>query len=928
MLGHQRGGMERIFATAPGVVRLELKPDGVIVGADGPVDRLFAEAPEQLIGRPLQTYLPALDPRALDDRLGLHGMLLVRADGVQREILIAACPTAAGFTCCLQDVSATRRELSALRAVDRRYRDLLANNHYMLFWLDRYGRIVRHQRANPPVTEFTDDIVRGLDFTQMVLPEDRPTAQQALQQALRGEHVNLELRVYGRGGAPRWLRATNVPIYVGGEISGAFGIARDITEERAAGTALEEHRRRLEDAQRMAHLGHWEYRLRDRGGMTVSAELRRILGWREEGEVSFRRLRRSVHPADRPGLAAARRQALQSARPLRYEHRIVREDGSERWVAQRVELLLDGQGERQAIAGVVQDITRRKHAENELRLAASALANTAEAVVISDAYHRIVSVNEAALRITGYGRDELIGRSTAMLSADRQETGRIQQLWDEVAANDVWEGEVHGRRRTGEVYPALLSLTALRNETGRITNFVTVYNDISQHKSLEARLDYLSNYDELTGLSNRAAANEQLEHLLRNAERRGDVVGVLVIDVNDFKNVNDSLGHSVGDQVLQQMAQRFRATVDPKDTLARPGGDEFIVLTTGVRRPAQTALLAQQLLESLDEAFEVGGQRLFLDASIGISCYPGDGHEATTLFRNADAAMYQAKRQKAGSYCFFSPEMSAQAISNLVLANDLRSGLTQGQFVLEYQPIVDLPTRRVTGAEALLRWDHPERGRVMPDQFISLAEQSGFIIPLGYWVLRTACQTLHDWQQKHPHELRISVNLSPTQFQDPSLCDRLQEILDETGADPRRLVIEVTESAVMTGPARVEQTLRRLHEVGIRVAIDDFGTGYSSLSHLKYFPFDYLKIDRCFIADVPTQSDDVAIVEAIIAMGRRLGLQLVAEGVETEAQLTFLQARRCQEGQGYLFARSLPIADFAALLQAGGHLAAPDVQPS
>ena len=928
MLGHQRGAMERIFATAPGVVRLELTPDGLIGSAEGRVDRLFAEAPERLIGRPLQAYLPEIDFRMLGEQLCLYGTLFVRPDGVQREILLAACPTPAGFTCCLQDVSAARRELSALRAVDRRYRDLLANNHYMLFWLDRCGRIVRHQRANPPVTEFTDEIVRGLDFTQMVLPEDRPGAQQALQQALRGEHVNVELRVYGRNGVPRWLRATNVPIYVGSEISGVFGIARDITEERAAGAALEEHRRRLEDAQRMAHLGHWEYRLRDPGGMTVSAELQHILGWREEGEVSFRRLRRSAHPADRAGLAAARRQALQSARPLRYEHRIVREDGSERWVAHRVELLLDEQGERQAVAGVMQDITRRKHAENELRLAAGALANTAEAVVISDAYHRIVSVNQAALRITGYDRDALIGRSTAMLSADLQETSRVRQLWEQVAAEDVWEGEVHGRRRTGEVYPALLSLTALRNETGRITNFVTVYNDISQHKSLEARLDYLSNYDELTGLSNRAAANARLKHLLRNAEQRGEVIGVLVIDVNDFKNVNDSLGHSVGDQILRQMAQRFRASVDPQDVLARPGGDEFIVLTTSVRRPAQTALLAQRLLESLDEAFEVGGQRLFLDASIGISCYPGDGREATTLLRNADAAMYQAKRQKAGSYCFFSPEMSAQAISNLVLANDLRSGLTQGQFVLEYQPIMDLASRRATGAEALLRWDHPERGRVMPDQFIGLAEQSGFIIPLGYWVLRTACEALHGWQQACPHGLRISVNLSPTQFQDPALCDRLQEILAETGANPHGLVVEVTESAVMTGPARVEQTLRRLHEVGVRVAIDDFGTGYSSLSHLKYFPFDYLKIDRCFIADVPAQSDDVAIVEAIIAMGRRLGLRLVAEGVETEAQLTFLQDRQCEEGQGYLFARSMPAADFDALLQTEGYIAAPDTQPS
>lgn len=571
--------------------------------------------------------------------------------------------------------------------------------------------------------------------------------------------------------------------------------------------------------------------------------------------------------------------------------------------------------DRAARLVLVDDVTEKLKAEEDLRLAARALENAAEGVMISDRRRRIVAVNKSFSRITGYASEEVIGRESDFLRSSEHGAAFYEQLWSEVRQSGSWQGEQSRRRKDGALYPEWRSISAVKDAAGEITHFVSVFSDISQAKQAKARLEFLVHHDVLTGLPNRVLFLDRLQEAVNRAHRHGAMAGLLFVDLDRFKDVNDSLGHGMGDRLLQEAAVRLKACIRETDTVARLGGDEFTMLTEELAESQQATVIADKVLATLSRPFTLGDHEVFVSASIGISCYPQDGADPETLLKNADAAMYQAKEHGRGTFRFFSAEMNAHALEKLVLVGNLRGALERDEFLLEYQPIFSLGSGRLNAVEALVRWNRPGEGLVPPSRFIPVAEDSGLIIPIGEWVLRTACATMKAWCDAGHAPRRMAVNLSARQFRQKNLAQRVEAILRDTGLAAHRLELEITESMVMEDPDEAKQILRQLHESGIGLAIDDFGTGHSSLSYLKRFPIDFLKIDRSFVRDIPGSADDVAIVRAIIALAKSMNLQVIAEGVETESQRAFLDMEGCEEAQGYLLGRPVDAGEIERQLR-------------
>ncbi|MGH8500880.1 MAG: putative bifunctional diguanylate cyclase/phosphodiesterase [Gammaproteobacteria bacterium] len=569
---------------------------------------------------------------------------------------------------------------------------------------------------------------------------------------------------------------------------------------------------------------------------------------------------------------------------------------------------------RRVNLAIIRDISERMRAEEDLRVAANALADIAEGVMITDGHKHIMSVNKAFMAISGYSLDEVIGKHLTYLQSDRHQLGFYRALWEAVERTGHWQGEIWSRRRNGEVYPALLSVSAVVDDHGRITHYVGVFNDISQYKNYEERLEYLAHHDALTQLPNRIFFEAKFREAMRRASDQGKMVGLLFIDLDDFKNVNDRYGHAVGDELLVSVARRIRSCVRQNDVIARVGGDEFTVLLDNLGDPGDVTVVAQKLLDAVSMPVVCGGQELSAFASIGVSYYPRDGDDVQTLLSNADTAMYEAKQDSRNAYKLFSPGIKARASAKAELANALHQAYQHKEFSLAYQPCIDLVTGKLTSVEALIRWRHPQRGNIPPSSFIPLAEDIGLIRPITEWVLKTACQQAADWRDQGLPPFRMAVNISARHFRDRDLARTVDAILKSTGWQAQDLSLEITERVVMRTDDEVEDILTELHDMGIAIALDDFGTGYSSLSYLKHFPIDYLKIDRSFTSGIPTNPNDVTIAKTIIAMAKNLNIRIIAEGIETEQQHSFLRAEGCQEGQGYLFSKPLAAADLEELI--------------
>ena len=557
----------------------------------------------------------------------------------------------------------------------------------------------------------------------------------------------------------------------------------------------------------------------------------------------------------------------------------------------------------------------RKNAELQLQLVAKVFEQGNEVIMITDSHGCLMRVNDAFLQTTGYTEAEALGRSPSMLSSGRHDKDFYRIMWDSLLSQGHWQGEIWNRRKDGSVYPEWLSISTLRDGGGTVTNYIAIATDISKSKEDEAHIRQLADFDPLTGLPNRRLLQDRVQTALSHAQRNHESLAIMFLDLDRFKNVNDSLGHQVGDELLVQVAQRLKAALREQDTVCRLGGDEFVILCSDTDASG-AAHVASKLMEATSPRYLIQQQELAITFSIGIALFPADGDTFEELSMRADTAMYRAKQTGRNAYRFFTTEMQAQSTRALQLENALSRALEHKQLHLVYQPQVSLRDGRVVGAEALLRWTHPTLGHVSPAEFIPVAEDSGLILPIGEWVLRTAARQLQVWQAAGLSMPLVAVNLSAVQFRQANLPDLVSTILDEVGLPPQCLELELTESVAMGDPVGAITIMDELHRRGVRMSIDDFGTGYSSLSYLKRFQVYKLKIDQSFVRDITDDPDDKAIVGAIIGLARSLGFQTIAEGVETPGQLEFLREQGCDEVQGYFFSKPLASLDFEAFVQA------------
>ncbi|MGF6858741.1 sensor domain-containing protein [Paraburkholderia sp. CI3] len=588
----------------------------------------------------------------------------------------------------------------------------------------------------------------------------------------------------------------------------------------------------------------------------------------------------------------------------------------------------DGGGQVIGVLGSYTDITERKRADLALRLQSRALDASVNAILItapSPSGNLIEYVNPAFMRITGYDPAEVIGHDCRVLQRDDRDQEGVALIREALAANREVSAVVRNYRKDGALFWNQLFIAPVPNAEGVITHHIGVINDVTELIRYQEQLEYQANYDGLTRLPNRNLLRDRLEHALVVAQRHHSGVAVVFLDLDGFKNVNDSLGHSVGDRLLGVVAERLARCSRTSDTVARHGGDEFVIVMTDTVDEQSLITWMERVRASIAEPVWLDGTELYVGCSMGASLFPQDGEDAETLMKKADVAMYRAKDMGRNTFQFYQPEMNASAGARLNLERRLRRALRDNEFLLHYQPQVDIGSGQIVGIEALVRWHDPEVGLVLPSSFIPLAEESGLIGPLSEWVLREACRQNKAWQDQGLPPARVSVNLSARVFQQRDIAKLVMQVLDETGLEPKYLELELTESTIMRNAEEAVSMLNELHALGIGLAIDDFGTGYSSLSYLKRFPVDRLKIDRSFVSDIGVSGDDETITSAIIALAHSLKLQVIAEGVETSAQLDFLKERACDEMQGFYFAKPLSTEAISELLHGG---LVPELEPA
>jgi diguanylate cyclase (GGDEF)-like protein/PAS domain S-box-containing protein len=591
----------------------------------------------------------------------------------------------------------------------------------------------------------------------------------------------------------------------------------------------------------------------------------------------------------------------------RYEWEFLLPDGTAFWS----EVLLTSVAlDHQFLSyAVLRDISARKAIETTLFMAAQVFENSRDAIAITDREHRVLAVNHAFASMAGFPATELVGAVLPHLRSGMHEPAFFQQIWDYVADNEHWEGEVLSARSNGEQFPVWMALTAIRDNSGQLSNFMAILSDVTDRKRVEEHTRHLAEHDFLTNLPNRVLFLDRLHQALATARRKQTKVAVMFVDMDRFKGINDTLGHNVGDVVLKEVASRLTGCVRGVDTVSRQGGDEFVVILADIGGADQAAHVAGSVMQSIAKPILCDSRSISISVSIGISICPEDGEDIDTLLKHADVAMYHAKQNGRNAYSFFDPDMNAKVIEKVQMENSLRHALEHDEFELAYQPEIDMISGLTIGVEALLRWRHPERGLLFPHHFLAVAEESGLIVPIGNWVLHEACKRAGTWRDAG-YPVVVAVNLSIAQFIHDDLIGNVDTALAESGLTPDMLDLEITEGVIMSGHPKAIATVDALRQRGVRLTIDDFGTGYSSLSYLRRFPLSKLKIDRSFVDDIVNKPEDAEMIAAIIAVARSLKLRVIAEGVETEEQLRFLQRQGCDEYQGHYAAMANAQPDF------------------
>lgn len=587
----------------------------------------------------------------------------------------------------------------------------------------------------------------------------------------------------------------------------------------------------------------------------------------------------------------------------------INKDGQEYWEMTNVFPLSDAADNAKHVV-ISQDITRLKEHEKQLRLASTVFHTATEAVMVCDINNKILAANKAFTKITGYTEAEVIGKDPSLLKSGHHDKAFYQHMFEQLEKNGSWQGEISNRRKNGEIYYEWLSITALTSPSGQLEAYVSLFNDITKRKRVEDKIYHQANFDGLTGLANRNLFSDRLKHSLSHAQRQSSQLALMFIDLDGFKQINDNFGHSQGDLLLQSVSQRLTDSMRSSDMIARLGGDEFAIIVTKKKDIEAIGVIANKIIREISKPFNLKNKEGYVTASIGIVIFPDDGNDVEELLTKADSAMYKAKANGRNNFQFFTKEMDVDAQQKRELTTELRAAMTHDQFEVWFQPIHDCQTNHLTYSEALVRWNHPERGIISPQSFIPIAEDIGIINGLGYLVLRKACEQAVKWQNITEHSPGVAVNVSSIQFQQDDFSAQVAKVLFDTQLPPEKLILEITESLLIADDQKVYEQLNTLKKLGIGISLDDFGTGYSSLSYLKRFPINKLKIDRSFVRGIGKDHTDTQLISAILSMAKSLQMVVVAEGVETEYQLEQIKALNCDLVQGYVFSKPLPANSF------------------
>ncbi len=786
-----------------------------------------------------------------------------------------------------------------------------ARTHFNRGWRDFTGRSLQQEVGN--------------GWHQGVHPEDLPRCREDSAQAYAKRiPFTLEYRLWHAGGAYRWVMDHATPRFAAsGELSGYIGYCMDITELRLAQEALaasEDEFRSL-----VTNIPGVVYRCALDKAWTVdfvSPLIETLTGYPPTAFIEGGRgLASLIHPEDRQRVQHEIEQQIRERGSFVAEYRVLDQTGAVHWVLASGRAHGSGRGRSDHLSGALFDVTSIKAAEERLRQTAIVFDNTTEGIMISDADGHIVAVNRAFTEITGYGADEVLGRNPRLLSSGRHDEAFYRAMWESLKHTGHWRGEIWNRHRNGRVFPVLQTISVVQDERGDTTGYVSMFSDITHIKQTEARLEKLAYHDALTGLPNRLLFDERLEHAIRQAARHGERLAVLYFDLDRFKQLNDTLGHQVGDALLEAIAGRLGKRLRKSDTLSRRGGDEFTVLLENLRQPEQAANVARDILRQLGRPFPLPtGDTVQTGTSIGISLFPDDGREAHELVERADAAMYEAKAAGGGQYRFYTPEITQASRERMELEARLRQAVEASRLQLVYQPLYDVASGRLVGTEALLRWTEPDLGEVATERFLPLAEEAGLMARLGEWVLEQACMQARLWDAAGLPPLRMAVNVSPRQIQAPDFGRMVRSALTASGLQPDRLDLELSEASLLALSESGLEVLQALRSLGVSVTVDDFATGMSALGRLQHLPVDRLKIDRSFVHDLPEDQAGTHIIHIIVAMARAMRLQVTAEGVETEDQWRLIRYEQCDLAQGFLLSRPVAAERIPQLCTQAGRL--------
>jgi diguanylate cyclase (GGDEF)-like protein/PAS domain S-box-containing protein len=899
-------------------------------------DQLIADGTLQPQGLPYELLVALLSPVTVELEFSLQyagdtprhvwAQIRIPRDGSVDEVILS-----------LNDVTQRKQAQLSLVARERFWSDVVRAVPDHLYVADVLARKTLYNNHHLGTTlGYSPHEVHDLgdQFWEALMHPVDAERYRALRQYQRDTgyvgQLQCQLRFQHRDGSWRCfdIREQTLAEDADGRVTRIIGVAKDVTEQIEASQSLRDSEQRyrmlaesisdvifstdsrltLNYVSPSVHtmLGYDAQAIMDNGWKVAIATPSQMTGL----DALTQRVRDAL---DNPGLMAELRAQVKRQT---FMLDCLRADGRKIPIELRLVLIWDEHGNFEGMLGVGRDMSQQRRAEKDLRMAATVFQYSTSAILITDPAGYIVQVNEAFTRVTGYQPAAVLDQLPGLLTVTEQQEAHLNYVVKQLRLNGSWEGEIRLQRRNGEHYPAWVGITAVLDEEGDLASYVCFFSDISERKASEQRIHRLAYYDALTHLPNRTLFQDRLFTALQQAERQKAWVVLMFLDLDRFKPINDSLGHAAGDRMLKDMAMRLLACVNEDDTVARMGGDEFTLLLQprGTREAALTQAIhvAEEILGSLHAPFVLENREFFVTASIGIALSPQDGGELSQLMKNADTAMYHAKERGKNNFQFYQADMNASALERLELESDLRHALEQNEFVLYYQPQLSGDGKRLTGAEALLRWRHPRRGLVPPQAFIPVLEELGLVVEVGDWVLTEACRQLKAWHQARVRVPKVSVNISARQFSDGQLGKRIASILEETGVPPACLELELTESILMRDVDEAMQILDSLKVLGLSVAVDDFGTGYSSLNYLKQFPINVLKIDRSFVDGLPEGEQDAQIARAIIAMAHSLNLSVIAEGVETHDQLEFLREHECDEVQGYLFGRPMPANQFEA----------------